>query len=171
VDVLHPVKRGDDGRSGVVHIGRVDQGRTGIEQRQAAAAGTFQHPFHELRVTRAPDDVRAHRRDPETRRVRGQRQQFGLGLRAGVVTVRADRVRRLGAQPGDGGPGIGHGRGGDKHQLPHTGLAGGPEQAARAFDIDLVELRGAAGEGDLRSQVDDAFGAGDCRPECLIVRD
>ena len=104
MDVLHAVQRGDDGRGGVVHIGGVDQGRPGVEQRQAAAAGTFQHPFHQLRVAGAPDDVRAHRRDPEFRHVRGQRQQFGLGLGAGVVAVRAGRVRRLGAQPGDGGP-------------------------------------------------------------------
>ncbi len=54
VDVLHAVQRGDDGRGGVVHVGGVDQGRPGVEQRQPAAAGTVQRPVPPAACRRGP---------------------------------------------------------------------------------------------------------------------
>ena len=80
------------------------------------------------------------------------------------------RVSRFRAQPGDRGAGVGHGRGGHIHQVPHPGSTGGIEQAAGSFNVYLVELSGAAREGNLRCQVDDSFCAFYCSPERFSVR-
>ena len=74
------------------------------------------------------------------------------------------RVSRLCAKPGDGGTGVGHRRGGHIHHVPDSGRTGAIQQAAGSFNIHLIELRGAAHEGNLCCQVDDSFCAFDCSP-------
>ena len=51
------------------------------------------------------------------------------------------------------------------------GLTGGPQQAARALHIHLIEVCRAAGEGNLRGQVDDSVVAGYRPADGVVVRD
>ena len=106
VAVLRMVESGHHRVHGVVDVRGVDQGPPAAHEGQPAGPGTIDDPPDQLRVARAPDQVRTDRDRREPGAISGQDIELGLGLAPGVVALGAARIGRVRARAREGRAGV-----------------------------------------------------------------
>jgi hypothetical protein len=85
----------EQGFDGVDHVGAVDQGGAGPDQRQPSVARPIDHSGNQLGVTWTPHQVWAHSDHGELAVIGAQRDLLRGGLASRVGAASGDRVGRI----------------------------------------------------------------------------
>ena len=99
------IQRREQGIHRVADVGRVDQRRTRADQREPAAPGPINDPRDQLRVARAPHEVRSDRDHGEFPAVGAERGPLRVGLAAGVRSACGCRIPGSAPRPTSDLPG------------------------------------------------------------------
>ncbi len=156
---LGPIEGCDDRRDRVIDVRRVDECSATADDRQAPAPGAVDDATDELRVARPPHEMRPHDDDREARCISGEREEFGRGFRARIVSTGSQRLCRTGGVAYERRAHVGDGRRRDLHETTDARAVCFGEQSAGAPHVDAIEFGWCAGQGHFRGEMDDRVDA------------